>query len=52
MAEINPDLLIEDDINLPIQIQGKMVTTIKAKKGYNENDILKSIYLLDKIKIK
>ena len=23
--EINPDLLIEDDINLPIQIQGKMV---------------------------
>ena len=28
------------------------MTTIKAKKGYNENDILKSIYLLDKIKNK
>ena len=50
--KINPDLLIEDDIDLPIQIQGKMITTIKAKKGYNEKDILKSIYLLDKIKNK
>ena len=50
--KINPDLLIEDDIDLPIQIQGKMITTIKTKKGYNENDILKSIYLLDKIKNK
>ena len=50
--EINPNLLIEDDIDLPIQIQGKMITTIKTKKGYNENDILKSIYLLDKIKNK
>ena len=50
--EINPELLIEDDIDLPIQIQGKMVTTIKAKKGYDEKDILKSIYLLDKIKNK
>ena len=50
--EINPELLIEDDIDLPIQIQGKMITTIKTKKGYNEKDLLKSIYLLDKIKNK
>ena len=50
--EINHDLIVENNINLPIQIQGKLVTTIKAKKGYNEKDILKSIYQLDKIKNK
>ena len=49
---INKDLLIENNINLPIQIQGKLVTTIKAVKGYNEKEILKSIYELDKIKNK
>ena len=49
---INKDLLIENDINLPVQIQGKLVTTIKAVKGYNEKEILKSIYELDKIKNK
>ena len=49
---INKDLLVENNINLPIQIQGKLVTTIKAVKGYNEKEILKSIYELDKIKNK
>ena len=49
---INKDLLIENNINLPIQIQGKLVTTIKAVKGYDEKEILKSIYELDKIKNK
>ena len=49
---INKDLLIENNINLPIQIQGKLVTTIKAVKGYDEKEILKSVYELDKIKNK
>ena len=49
---INTDLLLETNINLPIQIKGKLVTTIKTKKGYIEEDILKSIYEIDKIKNK
>ena len=49
---INASLLVEKDINLPIQVQGKLVTTFKTKKGYNEKEILKSIYELDKIKNK
>ena len=50
----NVDLsLIEDNqINLPIQIMGKFVTTISTTKDYNEKEILKSILLLDKIKSK
>ena len=50
--EINKDLLIETSINLPIQIQGRLITTINTKKGYKEKEILKSIYKLDKIKNK
>ena len=50
--KINKELLIERSINLPIQIQGKLITTINTKKGYKENEILKSIYKLDKIKNK
>ena len=49
---VNKNLLVEDSINLPIQIQGRLVTTINTKKGYNEKNILKSIYQLDKIKNK
>ena len=49
---INNILLLENSINLPIQIQGKLVTTIKTEKGYLEKDILKSIYKIDKIKNK
>ena len=49
---INSALLIENDINLPIQVQGKLITTFKTQKGYNEEEILKSIYELDKIKNK
>ena len=45
-------LLSETHINLPIQIHGKLVTTIETKKGYVEKDILKSIYQIDKIKSK
>ena len=45
-------LLVENSINLPIQIQGKLVSTIETEKGYLEKDILKSIYKIDKIKNK
>ncbi len=49
---VNNDLLLETNINLPIQIQGKLVATIKTKKGYEEEEILKLIYKIDKIKNK
>ena len=49
---IRKELLVEDEINLPIQIHGKLVTTIKTKKGYDETKILNSVYQLDKIKLK
>ena len=49
---INKELLIENKIKLPIQIQGKLITTIDTTKGYSETEILKSIYQLDKIKNK
>ena len=49
---VNTELLVEDEINLPIQIQGKLVTTIPTKKGYDEKIILGDIYKLDKIKNK
>ena len=48
--EIDTNLLIENKIKLPVQIKGKLVTTIDTLKGYSEKDILKSIYKLDKIK--
>ena len=49
---INQQLLINKELELPIQIQGKLVTTISTEKGYNEEDIMKTIYQLDKIKSK
>ena len=47
---IDKNLLIENSINLPIQIKGKMVTTISTIRGYKEDEVLNSIYQLDKIK--
>ncbi len=49
---VDTGLLIDEDINLPVQIQGKLVTSINTKKGYDEKEILNSIYQLDKIKTK
>ena len=49
---IRKELLVDDEINLPVQIQGKFVTTIKTKKDYDESDILNSVYQLDKVKFK
>ena len=48
--QINELLLIDNDLELPIQIKGKLVTTISTQKGYKENEIMKRVYQLDKIK--
>ena len=50
--DIDDNLLIENKIKLPIQIHGKLITTIDTTIGYSEKEILKSIYELDKIKNK
>ena len=50
--EVDQSLIEEDEINLPIQIKGKLVTTIDTKKGYNEKDLLEKIYNIEKIKKK
>jgi len=42
--------LIDNNLNLPIQIKGKLVTTISTTKGYKESELLSSVYHLDKIK--
>ena len=49
---INENLLIEDELDLPIQVKGKLVTTISTKKGYNQDELLNSVYKLNKIKNK
>ena len=49
---VKPELLFEDQINLPVQVLGKLVTTIPTKKGYEKEDILDTIYKQDKIKNK
>jgi leucyl-tRNA synthetase len=47
--EVNKTLIEEHEINLPIQIKGKLISTIDTKKGYNEKDLLKKIYSIEKI---
>ena len=49
---INQELLIEKNLNLPIQINGKMIMTIPTKKSYQEDELLKSVYNLEKVKSK
>ena len=49
---VNTEMLIENNINLPIQIKGKMVTTISTVKGYELDKLLKLVYDLEKIKSK
>ena len=49
---INNQLLEETDLILPIQIKGKLVTTIKTKKDYNKHNLLNEIYRIEKIKKK
>jgi len=50
--KINMELVEEKEINLPIQIKGKLISTIKTKKGYNEKELLEKIYEIEKIKKK
>ena len=49
---VNKNLLEDEDIVLPVQIKGKLITTIKTKKDYDENEILDKIYQIEKVKIK
>ena len=49
---INKELLIEENFNLPIQINGRMIMTVPTKKSYKEEAILKLVYNFDKIKNK
>lgn len=46
---INNKLLEETILIMPIQINGKLVTTIKTKKDYNESDLLNEIHKIEKI---
>ena len=47
--KVNKKLIEENEINLPIQIKGKLISTINTKKGYNEKDLLEEIYKIEKI---
>ena len=50
--QVNEALLENENIILPVQIKGKLVTTIETKKNYSEVEILEEIYQLPKIKNK
>ena len=47
---VDKNLLIDNQLDLPIQINGKFTSTISTEKGYEEDHLLKAIYELDKIK--
>ena len=49
---IDLKLLEEHEIILPIQIKGKLITTIKTEKNYKEDVLLKEIYQIEKVKNK
>ncbi len=49
---IDPKLLEESEIVLPVQIKGRLIITINTQKDYNENDLLQKLYDNDKIKLK
>jgi leucyl-tRNA synthetase len=40
----------EDELNLPIQINGKFVDAYKVNKDYEENDIIDTVLAIDKFK--
>ena len=50
--KINHELLKLNEITLPIQIKGKLITTIKTKIDYSEDEIMQEIYKIEKIKNK
>ncbi len=48
--DVDKNLLLENKLELPIQINGKFSSTISTKKGYKEDNLLKAVYELDKVK--
>jgi leucyl-tRNA synthetase len=50
--KIDLKLLQENEITLPIQINGKMISTINTEKDYNQDELLKLIYKIEKVKNK
>ena len=40
----------EDELNLPIQVNGKFVSTYKVNRDYDEKKIIDQILLIDKFK--
>ena len=49
---VNPADLENDELRLPIQINGKLVTLIDTLKNYNENEIVTTAQQNEKIKFK
>jgi len=49
---IDQSFLIESEIKLPIQINGKLAEVILAKKDYVEEQLIEEIYKIEKIKNK
>ena len=47
--KIDIALLEDDHLVLPIQIKGKLITTIETKKDYNEDELLVDILKIDKV---
>jgi leucyl-tRNA synthetase len=50
--KIDISLLVDNNLQLPIQIKGKLVSTIKTQRGYAENEVLEEIYEIEKVKNK
>ena len=50
--QIDLSLLEEKEIVVPIQIKGKLVSTVNTVKGYNEAELLEKIYKIEKIQKK
>ena len=48
----DPDLslLVNIEVKLPIQINGKLITIFHTNKGYKENEIINEIKKIDKVK--
>ena len=49
---VNKDLLFDNNLELPIQINGKFILTIPVNKGYEYEVLLDTVYKLNKVKAK
>ena len=50
--KINLNLIENDYIDLPIQINGKLVTIMNTKLNYNQEDIVSEIKKIDKVELR